>query len=585
AELALKVPGLSDFIAECRRMDTTEAAMETAEKKGFDTGIRVVHPFDSDWTLPVYVANFILMDYGTGAIFGCPAHDQRDLDFARKYDLDVVPVVCPREVEPEAFEIGSEAYVGPGRLINSRFLDGMEIPDAKETVANRIGTRKVNFRLRDWGVSRQRYWGCPIPVIHCPTCGIVPVPKEDLPVRLPEDVSFDIPGNPLDRHETWRQVMCPSCGAAGRRETDTMDTFADSSWYFARFTCPKANTPTDAEDIAYWMNVDQYIGGVEHAILHLLYSRFWCRAMIRTGHLPDGAAEPFEALFTQGMVTHETYATEDPEGRPIWHAPDEVSFDETGAASLKSSGAPIMIGSSTKMSKSKRNVVDPEAIIQAYGADTARWFMLSDSPPDRDVEWTAAGVEGANRHLQRIWRLASDVAGRGSDTSPAKIGPAALSLRKAAHKTIQGVSGDIDGFTFNKAVARLYELFNAIGRLSPGTPDADFARREALSIMAQLMAPMVPHFAEEIWEQLGKATPLTSMTWPEADLSLTVDDLIILPVQVNGKKRAEIEVAADASKEEIETFALADEAIVKFTEGRAPKKVIVVPGRIVNVVV
>ncbi|MEM7668272.1 MAG: class I tRNA ligase family protein, partial [Pseudomonadota bacterium] len=370
-----------------------------------------------------------------------------------------------------------------------------------------------------------------------------------------------------------------------RRETDTMDTFADSSWYFARFCSPDAATPTDAADIAYWMNVDQYIGGVEHAILHLLYSRFWCRAMIRTGHLPPSAAEPFNALFTQGMVTHETYVTEGADGRPVWHAPDEIAIDEAGAPRVIGTGAPVTIGPSTKMSKSKRNVVDPEAIISSFGADTARWFMLSDSPPERDVEWTAAGVEGANRFLQRIWRLASEIAGRGADEPPAEMVAPALSLRKAAHKTIMGVSADIEGFTFNKAVARLYELFNATARISPGTADADFARREALGIMARLMAPMVPHFAEEIWSLLGRQTPLIDTPWPEADARLTVDDLILLPVQVNGKKRAEIQVAADASKDEIEGIALADAAIVKFTDGKAPRKIIVVPGRIVNVVV
>ncbi|MEO0819930.1 MAG: leucine--tRNA ligase, partial [Pseudomonadota bacterium] len=390
-----KVEGLAAFNAECRRMGTSEEDLEKAEKRGFDTGLRVLHPFDDGWELPVYVANFILMDYGTGAIFGCPAHDQRDLDFARKYGLDVVPVVCPSDAEPATFQVGSEAYVGPGRLINSRFLDGMTVEQGKAEVAQRIaaaeqGEARVQFRLRDWGISRQRYWGCPIPVVHCDTCGVVPVPKSDLPVRLPSDIDFDTPGNPLERHPTWRDVVCPRCGGAARRETDTMDTFVDSSWYFARFTAPEAETPTKIEDAEYWMNVDQYIGGVEHAILHLLYSRFFARAMYKTGHLPERCIEPFEALFTQGMVCHETYRNADGQ----WLAPDEVSIED-GRVLERSTGAPVEVGPSIKMSKSKRNVVDPDAIIEQYGADTARFFMLSDSPPERDVEWTAAGVEGA----------------------------------------------------------------------------------------------------------------------------------------------------------------------------------------------
>ncbi|MEM9044123.1 MAG: leucine--tRNA ligase [Pseudomonadota bacterium] len=585
AEIAGKVPGLEDFITECRQMDTTEAAMETAEKKGFATGIEVIHPFDPNWRLPVYVANFILMDYGTGAIFGCPAHDQRDLDFARKYGLDVVAVVCPEDSDPATFEVENEAYVGPGKLINSRFLDGMEIAEGKEAVASRVGTRKVNFRLRDWGVSRQRYWGCPIPIVHCEKCGIVPVPKEDLPVKLPDDVALDQPGNPLDRHPTWRQVCCPECGGPALRETDTMDTFADSSWYFARFTCPDAKTPTDQADINYWMNVDQYIGGVEHAILHLLYSRFWCRAMHLTGHLPKSAIEPFEALFTQGMVTHETYSTLDSEGRPIWHAPDDLTAGEDQTLVVKETGESVSVGGSTKMSKSKRNVVDPEAIIAAYGADTARWFMLSDSPPDRDVEWTAAGVEGAARFLQRVWRLASEIAGTDRGDEPATFSEAAFALRKTTHRTIQGVGEDIESFTFNKAVARLYELANAISKLGSEDSDLRFARREAMEAMARLMEPMVPHFAEEIWALLGHSAPVVETPWPEAQEDLLSDDVIVMPVQVNGKKRAEISVPADAAKDTIEDMALTDASVQRFMDGKPPKKVIVVPGRIVNVVV
>jgi leucyl-tRNA synthetase len=585
-----KVEGLAAFNAECRRMGTSEEEMEKAEKKGFDTGLRVVHPFDPDWTMPVYVANFILMDYGTGAIFGCPAHDQRDLDFARKYGLDVLPVVCPSEQDASTFEVGSEAYVGPGRIINSRFLDEMSIEDAKVEIARRFeeagsGERRVNFRLRDWGVSRQRYWGCPIPVIHCPDCGVVPVPKAELPVRLPEDVSFDQPGNPLDRHAGFRDVACPKCGTQARRETDTMDTFVDSSWYFARFTSPRAKTPTDAADADYWMNVDQYIGGIEHAILHLLYSRFFARAMHKTGHLPARCAEPFEALFTQGMVVHETYRTAD--GR--WLTPDEVTLADGGAQRTAveiATGEAVEIGPTIKMSKSKRNTIDPEQIIEQFGADTARWFMLSDSPPERDVEWTAAGAEGAWRFLQRVWRALSEakLCSIGAP-EPEAVLPMAASLRQATHKAVMRVTRNIESFAFNKAVADIYTFVNTLTKEPDDSEDYLFARREAYEALARLMAPMTPHFAEEMWQALGHETPLTETPWPEFDAALARDDVIRIPVQVNGKKRAEIEVDREADREAIEGLALASPDVARFLGGKTPRKVIVVPGRIVNVVI
>jgi leucyl-tRNA synthetase len=580
-----KAPGLSKFCAECRRMGTSEEELEKAEKKGFDTGLRVIHPFDAEWELPVYVANFILMDYGTGAIFGCPAHDQRDLDLARKYGLDVVPVVCPSDQDAASFEIGTEAYVGPGRIINSRFLDGMTIEDAKEELARRMeakgqGERRVNYRLRDWGISRQRYWGCPIPVIHCDACGVVAVPKADLPVTLPDDVSFDRPGNPLDRHPTWRDVTCPKCSGAARRETDTMDTFVDSSWYYARFTSPRAATPTNPSDADYWMNVDQYIGGIEHAILHLLYSRFFARAMHRTGHLPAKSVEPFDALFTQGMVVHECYYTEEG-GRPVWQQPADVIKEADGSARLATTGAPVKIGPVTKMSKSRKNVVDPEHIIEQYGADTARWFMLSDSPPDRDVEWTTAGVEGAWRFLQRLWRMLDEAELAPAGAAP-ESGGEAEALRKVTHKTIAGVTADIEGFTFNKAVARIHEFANAIQK-ADGAGLAG-TRREAFETLARLMAPMTPHFAEEVWARLGHPTPLTETAWPDFDAALARDDVIVLPVQVNGKKRAEIEVDREADRETIEELVMASPDVARFLGGQSPRKVIVVPGRIVNVV-
>ncbi|MGM0585171.1 MAG: leucine--tRNA ligase [Pseudomonadota bacterium] len=586
AGLAETNPDLRAFIDECRRMGTSEEALQTAPKLGFETGVEVVHPFDPDWVLPVYVANFILMDYGTGAIFGCPAHDQRDLDFARKYGLPVTPVVAPEDADPASFVVGDEAYTGPGRIINSRFLDGMSIEEAKEEVARRIetagtGQRKVNYRLRDWGVSRQRYWGCPIPVVHCESCGVVPEKKENLPVELPRDVDFSRPGNPLDRHPTWRDAPCPACGAPARRETDTMDTFVDSSWYYARFTAPHADAPTDPEAARYWMNVDQYIGGVEHAILHLLYSRFFARAMARTGHLPDSAIEPFEALFTQGMVCHETF--QDPNGR--WLSPEDVKPDGKGGW-ITLDGAPVTTGPSVKMSKSKKNVVAPEDIVERYGADTARWFIMSDSPPDRDVEWTAAGAEAAWRFIQRMWRIfaeSRDSLPAAGSKAPAEMSEASLDLRRAAHRAVRDVTADIEDFAFNKAIARIYELVGAISKAGD-EPGADFARREAFEMTARLISPFIPHFAEELWAELGHETLLTGAPWPEADPELLTEDAVTLPVQVNGKRRAEIRVPRTASEDEIRAQALAEPGVARHVGEGGPRKVIVVPGRIVNVV-
>jgi leucyl-tRNA synthetase len=565
------------FVAECRQLGTSEEAIESAEKRGIDTGIRVRHPLDPSWELPVWIANFILMDYGTGAIFGCPAHDQRDLDFVRKYGLPVIDVFAPRGSDAR---VGDEAFVPPrsepvdyllpvagaGRMTGDEAVESAI--DALE--ARGVGRGVVKFRLRDWGLSRQRYWGCPIPVVHCPGCGVVPERKENLPVRLPEDVSFDKPGNPLERHPTWARTPCPRCGGDARRETDTMDTFVDSSWYFVRFTAPHAATPTDLAAADYWMNVDQYIGGIEHAILHLLYSRFFTRAMAITGHVPPRAAEPFDALFTQGMVTHETYSTVQ-DGRIVWHAPDAVVRDESGAR--LADGSPVAIGPSTKMSKSKKNVVDPEDIIARYGADTARWFVLSDSPPERDVEWTAAGAEATHRHLGRIWRLAHETAAAGAETAPDDA------LTRVMHRAIRDVTADIEGFAFNKAIARLFELTAAIGRAAPAE------RGPALRMLAQLIAPMTPHLAEEVWSMLAGAGLVAEAPWPEADPTLLVEASVTLPVQVNGKRRAEISVPADSDAATVEAIALADPAVLRALNGATPRRLVVVPGRIVNVVV
>jgi leucyl-tRNA synthetase len=595
-------PALAAFIEECRRKGTAQQAIETAEKLGYDTGIRAVHPFDPAWRLPVYVANFILMDYGTGAIFGCPAHDQRDLDFVRKYGLGVTPVVCPVGQDPATFVIDDVAYDGDGRMINSRFLDGMTPHEAKEEVARKlerellgnqpVAERKVNFRLRDWGISRQRYWGCPIPIIHCETCGVVPVPKADLPVRLPDDVTFDKPGNPLDRHPTWRHVRCPQCAGDARRETDTMDTFVDSSWYFARFTDPwNDEAPTTREEADRWLPVDQYIGGIEHAILHLLYSRFFVRAMKKTGHV--GLEEPFSGLFTQGMVVHETYRAKD----GSYVLPAEVRVEDSGggrSAVHVVSGETVEIGSIEKMSKSKKNVVDPDDIIADYGADTARWFMLSDSPPERDVIWTEEGVQGAGRFVQRLWRLVGEVAARTAGQEQAGVATTrrseeAEAIRKAAHRALAAVEADIERLAFNRCVAHLYTLANVLGRAlekvpDPITPDIAAALREATQILVQLVAPMMPHLAEECWVALGGEVLVAQAPWPQPDPALLEDETVTLPVQVNGKKRADLTVPKSAEQNEIEAAVLAHEAVQRALDGRAPKKIIVVPQRIVNVV-
>ncbi len=595
-------PELAEFCEECRRLGTSVTDLETAEKKGFDTGIRAHHPLDKDWVLPVYVANFVLMDYGTGAIFACPSGDQRDLDFARKYDLPVVPVILPPGEDAKKFEITDEAYTGSGTMINSKFLDGLETTAAFEAVADQlekaklkskpVGQRQTNYRLRDWGISRQRYWGCPIPIIHCKDCGAVPVPASDLPVKLPEDATFDEPGNPLDRHPTWKNVDCPKCGKPARRETDTMDTFVDSSWYYARFAAPSETSPVDREAAKYWLPVDQYIGGIEHAILHLLYSRFFFRAISDSGHGASNLREPFAALFTQGMVTHETYKDE----TDSWVPPTDVRIEEgdnkRSAVHIKT-GQPITIGGIEKMSKSKKNVVDLDDFISSYGADTARWFVLSDSPPERDVLYTDVGVDGANRFVQRIWRQVDDIAEMTAsldDAVPANLSDDATELRKATHKCLDNVGKSIEGLRFNVAVAQLYELANTIGSMlqkskdGKAGPGTDWALKEATTLMVQMMAPMVPHLAEECWARLGNNTLIANQSWPVADSALIVDDQITIAVQVNGKRRGEITIACDADKDTAEAAALALETVQRALDGKTPRKVIVVPQRIVNIV-
>ena len=588
AEIAEGNPEIAGFIEECRHTGTSEAAIERAEKRGIDIGLRVRHPFRPEWTLPVYVANFILMEYGTGAIFGCPAHDQRDLDFARKYGLPVLPVVVPEDEDPATFAVGDEAWLGDGRLANSDFIDGMTVEEAKEAIASRAeaegsGRREVNYRLRDWGVSRQRYWGCPIPVVHCPDCGIVPVPRDELPVELPDDIDFETPGNPLDRHPTWKHARCPACGGPAERETSTLDTFVDSSWYFARFCSPRADDPVDEDEGNYWLPVDQYIGGVEHAILHLLYARFFTRAMTDHGEL--ALDEPFAGLFTQGMVCHETYRTENGE----WVPPIEVGEGPDKAPVRAATGEKLIVGRSEKMSKSRRNVVDPEDIMETYGTDTARWFMLSDSPPDRDLEWTEAGVAGAWRFVNRIWRLVTDpgrpVAPPGAAMPAGVEGDAALTeIRRAVHKAIGGVTGDLEDFRFNRAVARIHSLVNLLGDFDGGDEEAAWVRREAYETMALLAGPMVPHLGESLWQFLGHDILLADASWPEADAALARDEIVTVAVQVMGKTRGTVELERDAAQEAAEEAALALPTVTAALGGRPIRKIVFVPNRILNVV-
>jgi leucyl-tRNA synthetase len=587
AELAAADPGLAAFVAECARMATSEEAIEQAEKVGYDTGLRCRNPLAPEQELPVYVANFVLMDYGTGAIFGCPAHDQRDLEFARKYGLPVVPVVLPPGEDPERFTIGDEAYLGDGGLINSDFLNGLDVAAAKQRAIEElerqgVGTAEVSYRLRDWGVSRQRYWGCPIPVIHCARCGTVPVPRDQLPVTLPHDIELGRPGNPLDHHPTWKHVACPTCGGAARRETDTFDTFVESSWYFLRYCSPHAEEPFARAAVDAWMPVDQYIGGVEHAVLHLLYSRFFARALRRCGYLDFD--EPFIGLFTQGMVCHKTFR--DAAGQ--WLQPDEVEDGPDGVWRALDDGRPVRVGRSEKMSKSRRNTVDPTATIAAYGADTARLFMLSDSPPERDLEWTEAGIDGAWRYLNRLWRLFDErfaqVAPPGTPP-PARLSPAATELRRAIHQTIDAVTQELERFHFNKAVALIRELSNRVEVFDAADPAAPALLREALDTVVLLLGPMVPHIAEELWQRLGHEALLADTAWPQADAAWLEEDRVTVAVQVNGRLRATISLPRGSDRVAIETAALAEPNVRRSIEGKPPRRVIVVPDKIVNVVV
>jgi leucyl-tRNA synthetase len=591
--LAAADPKVAAFVAECRKGGTSEADIEGAPKLGMDTGLEVVHPFDPDWKLPVWIANFILMDYGTGAIFGCPGHDQRDWDFASKYKLPILPVVLPPNTEAADFSVAEEPYVGPGRIFNSKFMDGLEVEAAKAAAIERIeaqgqGKGATVYRLRDWGVSRQRYWGCPIPVIHCGACGVVNVPQDQLPVVLPDDVTFDQPGNPLLRHPTWRHVKCPTCGGPAERETDTLDTFMDSSWYFARFADPSAKDPINKAAADYWLPVDQYIGGVEHAILHLLYARFITRAL--KGEDMLSVEEPFAGLFTQGMVNHETYYALGEDDRPAWVEPGLVELYADGGvrkARLKTSGEPLVIGDSEKMSKSKKNTVAPEEIIEAYGVDAARLFVVSDSPPERDFQWSTGGVEGASRFVSRVWNEFDAQPASGMATGKAdESDPRTEELRRATHKLIKAVGESIEGFKFNSGIAKLYEFLNTLkGFPAEGaSPSLLAARAEALTALCRLIAPFTPHLAEEGWVRLGGEGMVVDAPWPEYDPDLAADSELVLPVQINGKRRGEIRAPKGAAEADVRELALADEAVKAHLEGLTLRKVIVVQDRIINIV-
>ena len=573
-KLAEDRPDIKAFMADAARIGTSEEAIEKAPKLGIDLGFTVRHPFDPDWEIPVWTANFVLSTYGTGAIFGSPAGDQRDLDFARKYDLPVTPVVLPPETSADDHLITDTAYTGPGTIYNSDFLNGLSTEEGIAAAIarleeNGLGTGTVNYRLRDWGVSRQRYWGCPIPIVHCVDCGVVPVPEADLPVTLPKDVSFDKPGNPLAHHPTWKKTSCPSCGKPAERETDTLDTFVDSSWYYARFA-----SVSDPEERAYWLPVDQYVGGVEHAVLHLLYARFVARALHDLGELQLPGGEPFAGLFTQGMVTHETYKNSD--GK--WVEPADVERRD-GGLYLKGSDEQVEAGPIEKMSKSKKNVVDPDEIIATFGADTARWFVLSDSPPERDVEWSQAGAEGAARFVQRVWAIFDRL---GPASSDGKVDP--TPLVRFSHRAAASIDKAIAEFRFNAAIALCHDWVNTLKKAETSAEESDATIREGARMLAVCITPFMPHLAEECWSAIGEAGFVSDAPWPKSDPALMTESTVTLPIQVNGKRRGEIEVEKTASKDDIERLAIANDAVSSFLEGLEIKKIIVVPGRIVNIV-
>lgn len=572
---------LAEFIHKCDAIGTSEAAIEKAEKLGYKTSVEVQHPLVPNKTLPVYVANFVLMEYGTGALFGCPAHDQRDFEFATKYGLPIPQVVSVGENWD-----GAEPITTEGVMINSEFLNGLKTAEAKTKIIqhleeSKLGEGTTNYRLRDWGVSRQRYWGCPVPFVHCEACGIVPEADANLPVKLPEDVTFDRPGNPLDHHPTWKHTNCPQCGKAALRDTDTLDTFFESSWYFLRYCSPKSKNAFDAEDVNYWMPVDQYIGGVEHAILHLLYSRFFTRALKASGY-PISFSEPFKNLLTQGMITHVTY--QDQAG--AWVAPADVIQLENGTCVHAKDKSPITVGRLEKMSKSKKNTIDPGEIIDTYGADTARLFMMSDNPPEKDLEWTDAGAEGAWKFVNKLYTqtlYAIDSMPSHGASEPGEFSAEAQKIRQAVHKTIKEYTNDLETFAYNRGVARVRSLSNALFAFDAKTADEKWVLREGFEALVLLLAPIIPHVCEELWEKLGHTTLVYETPWPTYQEALTEETSVTLAIQVNGKLRGTISVSADTEEARIKEMAL--ERVTHMTEGKAIQRIIVVRNKIVNIVV
>ncbi len=586
-KLAENNPALKAFIQECNKTSINEEAIEKAEKIGFNTGLHVEHPFIKDRFLPVYLANFVLMDYGTGAIFGCPAHDDRDFEFAQKYHLEILPVIHPVDQSPASFKITTEPFTEHGILFNSDFLDGLSVEQAKDLAIKRleelkVGEKLTTYRLRDWGISRQRYWGCPIPMVHCPSCGILPVPETSLPVALPEEVDFETPGNPLDRHPTWKFTTCPSCHQPAERETDTLDTFVESSWYFARFCAPRFDEPISQEETAYWLPVDQYIGGIEHAILHLLYARFFSRALAKSGFI--ACKEPFKALLAQGMVTHETFQTETQE----WVFPSEVGTTKQGDLIRITDGARVIKGRLEKMSKSKKNVVAPEVITEDYGADTARLFLISDSPPDRDLEWTDLGAQGIWKYLNRVWALAESFKpflAPFTAKIPGTLTDQEKKIRQMAHRMLKDVTTSIQAFHLNRYVAYLREFSNFLGSLKDPSQVNGAILRESLEFLIISLNPATPHLAEEIWASLGHTTPLVETAWPSFDETLTEESSVTIAVQVNGKLRGTFVCPKDHSQADLEKMALSLENVQKVVGTQSVRKIIIIPNKVVNIVV
>ncbi|MBF0622029.1 MAG: leucine--tRNA ligase [Magnetococcales bacterium] len=583
-------PKAAAFLKECQSSGTSEEAIERMEKKGYDTGLRAIHPL-TNREVPIFIANFVLMNYGTGAVMAVPAHDQRDFEFARKYDIPVIPVIQPDNSDTLVGDAMTEAYTGPGTLFNAGEFDGIDNESAKAKVADtfeqmNIGKATVNYRLRDWGISRQRYWGNPIPMIHCDVCGTVPA--RDLPVKLPDDVELTGAGNPLELHPEWKKTTCPHCGGAAQRETDTMDTFMESSWYFLRYCCADLNNnPLDKKRLDYWMPVDQYIGGIEHAVLHLLYSRFFHKSLSDIGEVTS--REPFKNLLTQGMVRKDTHKC------PThgWRYPDEV-VEKEGKLHCVECDALIEIGRNEKMSKSKHNVVDPNALISTYGADTARLFILFAAPPERDLEWSDSGVDGAWRFLNRFWRINSEICDRTEGVEPASSqpkDPELKKLRSKLHQTITKVSEDLKRFQLNTGIAAVMELMNEVSpvlsKAAEGTLTGETAAvlREVAERSVVLLNPYVPHMTEELWEQVLKhETPLSESSWPLIDPDALVQETMTIVVQVNGKLRGRLTVPVGLDQEQLKEMALAEEKVQPHTEGKTIRKVIVVPGRLINIV-